>query len=44
MADYEQVKMFELKLSQGAEPGKGGILPGGKVTEEIAKIRNIAVG
>jgi glutamate synthase domain-containing protein 2 len=33
------VKMIELKLSQGAKPGKGGILPGAKVNEEIAKIR-----
>ncbi|MEO0996428.1 MAG: FMN-binding glutamate synthase family protein [Pseudomonadota bacterium] len=38
------VKMIELKLSQGAKPGKGGILPGEKVTEEIAKIRGIAPG
>ncbi|MEJ2115045.1 MAG: FMN-binding glutamate synthase family protein [Gammaproteobacteria bacterium] len=44
VAAHEQVKMFELKLSQGAKPGKGGILPGGKVTEEIAKIRGITVG
>jgi len=36
--------MFEIKLSQGAKPGKGGILPGGKVTEEIAAIRGIPVG
>ena len=36
--------MFELKLSQGAKPGKGGILPGEKVTEEISKIRGIPVG
>ena len=36
--------MFEIKMSQGAKPGKGGILPGGKVTEEIAKIRGINVG
>jgi glutamate synthase domain-containing protein 2 len=36
--------MFELKLSQGAKPGKGGILPGGKVTEEIAQIRGISAG
>ena len=36
--------MFELKLSQGAKPGKGGILPGGKVTEEVATIRGIPVG
>ncbi|MDX1509068.1 MAG: FMN-binding glutamate synthase family protein, partial [Woeseiaceae bacterium] len=40
----EQVKMIELKLSQGAKPGKGGILPGGKVTEEISKIRGIPEG
>ncbi|MEZ5559396.1 MAG: FMN-binding glutamate synthase family protein [Pseudomonadales bacterium] len=39
-----QVKMIELKLSQGAKPGKGGILPGAKVTEEIARIRAIEVG
>ena len=36
--------MFEIKLSQGAKPGKGGILPGGKVTEEISAIRGIPVG
>jgi len=41
VADYEQVKMFEIKLSQGAKPGKGGLLPGIKVTPEIAKIRGI---
>jgi glutamate synthase domain-containing protein 2 len=39
-----QVKMMEIKLSQGAKPGKGGILPGIKVTEEIAKIRGIPPG
>ena len=44
IADHEQVKMFEIKLSQGAKPGKGGILPGAKVTEEIARIRLIEVG
>jgi len=44
VAAHEQVKMFEIKLSQGAKPGKGGILPGGKVTDEIAKIRGIAAG
>ncbi len=43
-AAHEQVKMFEIKMSQGAKPGKGGILPGGKVTEEIAKIRGIKAG
>ena len=40
-AAHEPVRMFEIKLSQGAKPGKGGILPGGKVTEEIARIRGI---
>ncbi len=44
ISNHEQVKMFEIKLSQGAKPGKGGILPGGKVTEEIAAIRGIPVG
>jgi glutamate synthase domain-containing protein 2 len=44
IAQYEQVKMFEIKLSQGAKPGKGGILPGIKITPEIAKIRGIPVG
>ena len=44
IAAHDQVKMIELKLSQGAKPGKGGILPGEKVTEEIAKIRGIHVG
>lgn len=37
-----QVKAFEIKLSQGAKPGKGGVLLGAKVTEEIAAIRGIA--
>jgi len=41
---HTQVKMFEIKLSQGAKPGKGGILPGAKVTEEIAAIRGVEVG
>lgn len=44
VASHSQVKMIELKLSQGAKPGKGGILPGTKVTEEIARIRGIPVG
>ncbi|MCW8964618.1 MAG: FMN-binding glutamate synthase family protein [Gammaproteobacteria bacterium] len=44
VAAHEQVKMFEIKLSQGAKPGKGGILPGAKVTEEIASIRGLKVG
>lgn len=39
-----QVRMIELKISQGAKPGKGGILPGPKVTPEIALTRGIPVG
>jgi glutamate synthase domain-containing protein 2 len=38
------VKAFEIKLSQGAKPGKGGVLPGKKVTPEIARIRGIPEG
>ncbi len=41
VAAREQIKMFEIKLSQGAKPGIGGILPAVKVTEEIAQIRDI---
>ena len=41
---HETVRMFEIKLSQGAKPGKGGILPGAKITPEIASIRGIARG
>lgn len=44
IAQRENVRMFELKLSQGAKPGKGGMLPGRKVTEEIAAIRGLRVG
>jgi glutamate synthase domain-containing protein 2 len=44
VAAHEQVRMFEIKLSQGAKPGKGGILPGAKVTPEIAEIRGIEIG
>lgn len=44
LAVHDQVRMFEIKLSQGAKPGKGGILPGNKVSEEIAAIRHIPVG
>ncbi len=40
----DQVKMFEIKLSQGAKPGKGGMLPGAKVSAEIAAIRGLQVG
>ena len=41
LADHEKVRMFEIKISQGAKPGKGGILPAVKVTKEIAAIRGI---
>jgi len=44
LAAHPQVKMIEVKLAQGAKPGKGGILPGVKVTREIAKIRGIPAG
>ena len=40
-AGHDAVKMTEIKLSQGAKPGHGGLLPGAKVTEEIARIRNV---
>jgi glutamate synthase domain-containing protein 2 len=40
----KSVKAFEIKLSQGAKPGKGGVLPGRKVTPEIARIRGIPEG
>jgi len=43
IAAHPQVRMFEVKLAQGAKPGKGGILPAAKVTEEIAAIRGIPV-
>ena len=36
-----QIKMIEIKLSQGAKPGHGGVLPKAKITQEIANIRNI---
>lgn len=44
MAAHENVRAFEIKLSQGAKPGKGGVLPASKVTEEIARIRGIPFG
>lgn len=44
LAEIDQVRMFEIKLSQGAKPGKGGILPGTKVTELIAETRGIPEG
>ncbi|MRD49214.1 FMN-binding glutamate synthase family protein [Caenimonas koreensis] len=39
-----QVKMIEIKLSQGAKPGHGGILPGAKVTAEISRARGVPAG
>ncbi|UBM58442.1 FMN-binding glutamate synthase family protein [Marinilongibacter aquaticus] len=38
------IKMIEVKLSQGAKPGKGGVLPGSKITAELAEIRGVKVG
>ncbi|MBN8180236.1 FMN-binding glutamate synthase family protein [Roseibium aggregatum] len=39
-----QIKMIEIKMSQGAKPGHGGVLPGPKVTEEIAEARGVPIG
>ncbi len=39
-----QVKMIEIKLSQGAKPGKGGVLPAEKITQEIAETRHVPMG
>lgn len=44
VASHDSVRMFEVKLAQGAKPGKGGILPGAKVTPEIAAIRGLQPG
>ncbi len=43
-ATSDQVKMIELKLSQGAKPGHGGMLPASKITPEIAEARDIPMG
>jgi glutamate synthase domain-containing protein 2 len=43
-ANSDQVKMVELKLSQGAKPGHGGVLPGAKVSPEIAATRGVPLG
>ncbi len=43
-ARLPQVKMIEIKVSQGAKPGKGGLLPADKVSEEVAKIRMVPMG
>lgn len=44
VADNPCVKMIEVKLSQGAKPGKGGVLPGSKITKELAEIRKVKIG
>ena len=44
VAKIEQVRAFEIKLSQGAKPGRGGMLPGIKVNAEIARVRGIPIG
>jgi glutamate synthase domain-containing protein 2 len=44
MAREPQVKMIEIKLSQGAKPGHGGVLPGPKVSREIAAARGVPMG
>ena len=43
-AQNDQVRMIEIKLSQGAKPGHGGILPGAKVSPEISEARGVALG
>jgi glutamate synthase domain-containing protein 2 len=43
-AGLDQVKMIEIKLSQGAKPGHGGVLPAAKVTPEIARTRGVPIG
>jgi len=43
-ASLDQIKMIEIKLSQGAKPGHGGMLPASKITEEIAEARGIPMG
>jgi glutamate synthase domain-containing protein 2 len=43
-ASLDQVKMIEVKLSQGAKPGHGGVLPAAKVTPEIARTRGVPMG
>jgi glutamate synthase domain-containing protein 2 len=44
LATIDQIKMVELKVSQGAKPGHGGVLPAAKVSAEIAGIRGVAIG
>lgn len=44
VAENPFIRAIEVKLSQGAKPGKGGVLPGSKITKEIAHIRGVEVG
>lgn len=44
VADHPQVRAIELKLSQGAKPGKGGVLPASKISKEISEIRGVPMG
>jgi len=44
VSEHPQVKMIEIKLAQGAKPGKGGLLLKEKITEEIARIRKVPMG
>ena len=44
LSQKKEIKMIEIKFSQGAKPGKGGFLPKEKITEEIAELRNIPLG
>lgn len=42
--EYPQIRALEIKLSQGAKPGKGGVLPASKITREISEIRHVPMG
>ena len=44
VAAHDEVKLFEVKLAQGAKPGKGGILPAAKINERIADVRKVPMG
>lgn len=44
IAAHDEVKMIEIKLSQGAKPSHGGILPAAKLTQEIATVRKVPMG
>ncbi|MBT4577146.1 FMN-binding glutamate synthase family protein [Candidatus Woesearchaeota archaeon] len=44
LSKLPQIKMIEIKFSQGAKPGKGGLLPKEKITEEIADLRHVPMG